>query len=88
MELEKIIVPPIRTVVDNVIVDILEVIKLGDNDYHVTCIARFKDISTSPFFINATSNEDFRAKLKVEVAKLKMFYYLGGKDFALEVVRR
>ncbi len=88
VELNKIIIPPVRTKIDDVVVDIIEVIKLSDNDYHITCIARFKDISSSPFFISASNNEEFRAKLKVEVGKLKLFYYLGGKELAEEVVRR
>jgi len=88
VELTKVIVPPLRTVVDGVVVDIIEVLKISDNDYNVLCIARYKDVSSSPFFINASNTEEFKAKLKVEVSKLKLFYFLGGRELAEEVVRR
>jgi len=86
VELTKVIIPPVRTEVDGVVVDILEVLKLRDDDYHVTCIARFKDVSSRKFFISARDTEEFKAKLRVEVAKLKLAYYVGGKEFAKEVV--
>lgn len=87
---EKIIVPPVHVKVDDAIVEILEVTKFefptGEVWYHVTCRLKWNGIRTRVFFIDCRSLDEFKEKIRLELAKLKTLYLTLGLKGVLEVV--
>ncbi|MEM1542786.1 MAG: hypothetical protein QXV82_09185 [Ignisphaera sp.] len=79
---EKIILTPFSIVVDNVVVDVLEVLKTrlisGDEYYHVVARVNYKDIKSRSFTLDVKSMDELIIKLKVEVNKIKYIEYVYG----------
>ncbi|RLG61376.1 hypothetical protein DRN86_00065 [Candidatus Geothermarchaeota archaeon] len=86
----NVIVPPVRTKVEDAYVDILEVLKFkfpnGEVRYHVTCRIEWRGIRTRVFFIDCKDIEEFKQKISIELAKLKIMYLTLGLKGVLEVV--
>ncbi|RLI86869.1 MAG: hypothetical protein DRP01_03245 [Archaeoglobales archaeon] len=83
---------PVSVEVDGAIVHILEILKSrmpgGKTVYHAICKIDFNGITTRNFDITFKTEEEFKEKLRTEVAKLKLMNWLYGKDFLAKVVSR
>ena len=86
----KISILPVSVEVDGAIVHILEVLKSrlpnGTIFYHAVCKAEWNGITTRNFVISFRTEEEFREKLRTEIAKLKLMDFLYGRDFVKKVV--
>lgn len=83
------LIPPFRIEIDGCMVTILESMKsviLGETWYHVVCKIKCSEVETKPFTLDVRSTKELKAKLLVEVSKLKMLMMLYGTDFARRVV--
>jgi len=78
----RVIVPPFTVELDGAKVHILEVTerKWVDKKKHylVTCYVEIGNHRSQVFTLDVTSNEELKAKLRVEIAKMK-FMLLSGK---------
>jgi len=74
--MSKVIIPPIVTKIDDCDVYILELSKYnwidGKTHYIVSCKIRCGKRESQVFPLDVTSNEELEAKLKTEVAKMKL----------------
>lgn len=88
--MSKISILPVSVEVDGAVVHILEVLKskLANNTtyYHAICKIEWNGITTRNFFITFKSEEEFREKLKTEIAKIKLMSFLYGREFVRKVV--
>jgi len=75
-EVVQVIVPPVSLEVDGCRVDILEVTDYttltGKKRYLVSCRAFCMGRASNTFFLDVESNEELKAKIRVEVAKFKL----------------
>jgi hypothetical protein len=70
---------PSELTVDGCRVAILEALKtkvLDEELHHIVVAISCKGVHTKPFTIDARTPREFRAKLKAEIAKLKMLIYM------------
>jgi len=83
---------PIAIDVDGARVEIFEVMKYelpsGDVIYRVTCRIIWRGIKTRVFSLDAKDMDDFRKRVEIEIAKMKMMYLIGGRELVEEVVSR
>ena len=88
--MSKVSILPVTVEVDGVIVHILEVLKskLGNNTvfYHAVCKVEWNGVTTRNFVVTFRTEEEFREKLRIEVAKLKLMSFLYGGEFLRKVV--
>jgi len=81
---------PVAVEVDGAVVHILEILRSrmpgGKTAYHAVCKIEWNGIISRNFTISFTSDEEFREKLRTEVAKLKLMTWLYGKNFIGKVV--
>lgn len=86
---DKVHALPIAVRVDGFTVYILEVMKgrLPNNreQYFVTCRIKKGDFETRNFTIFCRDTQELKAKLLIEVAKIRYLMWLHGKDFAKRV---
>jgi len=71
--------------VDGCKVTVMEALKsrvLEQEWMHLVVQVTCRGVSTKPFTIDARSPREFRAKLKTEIAKLKMLIHLHGPSVA------
>lgn len=80
---------PLRVEMDGCTVTILEVVKsrvLDTTFYHVVLKLCCGSVETRPFTIDVRSTRELRAKLLVEISKLKALILLYGEEYARRVV--
>lgn len=85
MSVATVQIAPTEMKVDNCRVTILEALKtevLGERWYHIVVTVNCRGVQTKPFTIDARNAREFRAKLLVEIAKLKMLIHMYGPNFA------
>ncbi|RLF08426.1 MAG: hypothetical protein DRJ60_00405 [Thermoprotei archaeon] len=86
---DKVHALPLTVKVDNFTVYILEVMKYrlpnGKESYVVTCKIKKDDFETRSFPIFCRDTNELRAKLLIEVTKIRYLMWLHGKDFAKRV---
>jgi len=73
---EKITVTPIAIQLDGATVYILEITGRdwvdGKRHYIVSCQVEYRGRRSNVFFLDVTSNKELEAKLRAEIAKMKM----------------
>jgi hypothetical protein len=83
----RVVVPPLDVDVDGVTCTILEVSRHewvdGREHYIVSVVCRYDGRRTNVFQLDVTSNDELLAKLRVEVAKLKIAGLLGYAPLVL-----
>ena len=78
--------------VDGARVTILEVLKtstpwLGD-EYHVVVRIRLGGVTSKPFTIDVRGERELIEKLRVEIAKMKLFKFIHGEEEFRRVAER
>jgi len=80
----RVIVPPAVVELDGAKVYILEVTSRrwldGKTHYLVTCFIEIGDKRSQVFSLDVTSNEELKAKLRAEIAKMKLVLVAGRTD--------
>ena len=83
-------VTPIAVEIQGCIVYILEVLKNeapdGTNWYHVVCRVKCGSVESKTFDISVRNTKELIAKLRTEIAKLKLIKLTLGEDFARRVI--
>jgi len=80
----RVIVPPVELEIDGAKIYILEVTEREWIDkkkhYLVSCIIEYRNYRSQVFTLDVTSNKELMAKLKTEVAKIKLFLKSGKRE--------
>jgi len=81
---------PITLEVDGVRVHLLEALKSklpdGKTIYHAVVKVDYHGIISRQFDITFSTNEEFREKLRTEIAKIKLMDFLYGREFVKGVI--
>ena len=84
----RVIVPPVLVELDGAKVYILEVTQyttpLGRKCFFVSCFIEIGDYRTHVFPVPACSNDELKAKLKAEIAKIKLVLMSGRTDLLIK----
>lgn len=77
---------PVSVEVDGARVTILEILPIelpnGEKRYVAICKAQWRDITTRNFPVFFATEQEFKEKIRTEVAKVKMTAVVHGIDFA------
>ena len=83
--MSKVIVPPVVVEIDGAKVYILEVTPHNWIDkkkhYIVSCLVEWNGWRSHVFQLDVTSNRELKAKLKTEIAKMKLAILSGNTHF-------
>ncbi len=80
---------PVTFEADGCLVHLLEVLKaelFGKKMFHAAVRIECDGLKTKVFTIDARSNEELKAKILVEISKLKLIRFLYGDTFTQEVI--
>ncbi|MCD6487805.1 MAG: hypothetical protein J7K21_01085 [Desulfurococcales archaeon] len=87
--MSKVIVPPVVVEIDGAKVYILEVTPHNWVDkkkhYIVSCYVEWNGWRSQVFQLDVTSNKELKAKLKTEIAKMKLAILSGNTHFFTKV---
>jgi len=83
--MSRVVVPPIVTELDGAKVHIIEITSHdwvdGKRHYVVTCFIEWNGFKSKTFSLDVTSNRELEAKLRTEIAKMKLMIMSGRTEF-------
>jgi len=87
--MRRVIVGPVVVELDGAKVHILEVVPHswvdGKKHYVVSCIVEWGGYRSSIFSLDVTSNKELEAKLRTEIAKMKLMIMAGRTEFFTKI---